>query len=140
MRHHRDATGLPHEAHRSHRIGCIVRDVVRGSVIEIPVERLTTLSDDPLRHHRICDVWATDRGSRFDLLEDIAPAQRYISRQQLDDAFRPGLPTLPCALQLLEQPGRRGVLEIAEQVDADAFVVAGDLDAADEGDPVPVSY
>src|SRR5665811_537577 len=32
------------------------------------------------------------------------------------------------ALQLLEQPGRRGVLEIAEQVDADAFVVAGDLD------------
>src|SRR5665811_1806747 len=50
----------------------------------------------------------------------------------LQDPTAPGLleelERAPRALQLLEQPGRRGVLEIAEQVDADAFVVAGDLD------------
>src|SRR5674476_1154264 len=38
-------------------------------------------------------------------------------------------------LGYLQQPWRRGVLEIAEQVDADAFVAAGDLDPADKGDP-----
>src|SRR5665647_1040636 len=137
VRHHRDATGLPHEAHRRHRIGCIVRLIEGGAVIEILFERLTTLSDDPLRHHRICDVWAADGGPRLDLFEDVIPGQRHNSRQPLDDALHSGLPTLPRALQLFEQPRRRGVLEIAEQVDADAFVVAGDLDPTDKGDPFP---
>ena len=62
--------------------------------------------------------------------------QRQVSRQQLDDALRPRLAALPRPLQLLEQAGRRRVLEVTEQVDADALVLAGDLDPADEGDPV----
>src|SRR5665811_1297675 len=86
--------------------------------------------------HRICDVWATDGGSRLDVLQDVVPVQRNIFGQQLDDALRPGLTALSGAVQLSEQARRRAILKIAEQVDADALVLARDLDPANQGDPV----
>ena len=39
-------------------------------------------------------------------------------------------------VQLGEQTRRGRILEVAEQMDADAVVLAGDLDPANQGDPV----
>jgi hypothetical protein len=134
--HDRDAAGLPHQTHRPHRIGRVVGGVIGGSVVQVVGERQITGSNDPLCHQRICDVRAADCCSGIDLLKNVVPAQVKICRQQLDDMLRPPSSALPGPVQFLEQAGRRRVLQVTEQVDADALMLARDLDPAHEGDSV----
>ena len=79
---------------------------------------------------------APDCGSRLDLLTNVVPVQGQILRQPLDDALRPGLAALPGPVQLGGQARRCRVLQVTEQVNADALMLARDLDPANEGDPV----
>ena len=71
------------------------------------------------------------------MVDDVVPAQRIVLREQADHPFGPDEARVLGLGDLVQQAGVRRVMQIAEQVDADAFGgPAGDLHAGNQRNPV----
>ena len=133
---HRHAPRRTDQFDGERRLRRIVLDPVARTCCEDGTKSLGPVFHHTGRDERVGDVRAAQGGPRRDVVNHVVPCQRVVLRQKGDHLLRPRVPGVLGLGDFLKQSGMRGVVEVAEQVDADAFrCAAGDLHPRDQRDP-----
>lgn len=133
VREHGHPTGLADQPDGGCRMRRIMAHPVGRTGREDPFESLAARSDDSQSYQRIGDVRPTDSCTLGDELLNQWPGNGEIVRHQLHHALRARQPRAPRLLDLLKQPRVGRIMEIGQDMHADAGIgSARNLHAGDE--------
>src|SRR5690625_276634 len=120
VRQHRHPAGGPHQAHHLDRRGRAVGHVVGPAGVEDLGEGGRAGAHVPALHESIGDVRPAHRAARLDPVGHLGPAELVVGGHELDHPARPAHPRLTCPGHGRGQRRGLGVVQVGEQVHADA--------------------
>jgi hypothetical protein len=129
-----DATRASDERDGVDRVEGVLRDAGRPAVGDVPVERLLLGLDDPGLDHRLRDVRPNDVAAARDLADAFERDRQPERLELLDHELAAAQTRVTQTSELLAKGGIVDVRPEAEDVDARAEVLGGELDAGNDVD------